>query len=780
MPGKSIHSTIAAPALATVLLFAALFLGGPLPARAVAPVTLPDMVIMVPTDAISIGADPSSGDRDLRFTHITADVGTGPFEIDPSYNPSTGLATFTQKIYNSPSPGVWSPDHSVPVAANGVWHPPSDYAFPLTKFTLNNVNADGSIGSVVATSPKTDYCITGDAFVGGVPNAPNQTSPPQSNCNDPTAPLGWSVGWGDQYDQTDAGQPIDLTGVADGTYILRATVDPQHVLTESDTNNDVTDTKLQISGTSVTVLSQTHPVTTPPSVSLSTPLPGAQVSGQVTLTASASATTPARVVSVQFLLDGQPLGSPITAPPYTYTWTVGSTSLGNHLLSARAKDSDGNMSTATPVPVVVVQPPSSGSGTGGGGGPGPTGGSGGSGPTAGGGGSGPTAGGGNSSLKVRVLKWRRGVLTLVVRGLPKHARLSVELKFAHRRPRFVNARAGRLRLRTPRPRAIVLRVFVGKRRVGKAVTLRLTKPPTVRILNPIANETLSGTVPIAAEATDDTAISSVRFSVDGRPLGKPLTHPPYAIRWNTTRATSGRHRISVLATDPTGNTANASIAVHVQNPPPPMTCFVLQADLSAEGRGVVMTPALHTAMPGETLLAFVSADGPAGPVRQTATVSEAGVSWKLAERANAAAGDSEVWIATARKVLTRAEITASLSNPGFDESLTVIAMEGVRGVGSRARASGATGAPRVAFATTAATSLVFAVGNDADRAAPRPLPTGWVQLNHWLDARTANTFWSQYTNQPTGRPGQVISVDGPGSVTGHWNMAAVELVNSGD
>ena len=112
--------------------------------------------------------------------------------------------------------------------------PPSDYRFPLTKFTLNTVQADGSLGSVVATSPKTDYCITGDAFVGGVPNTPSQTYIPASNCTDPTKPLGWSVGWGDQYDQTDAGQPIDLTGVADGTYILHAVVDPNHVLTESD------------------------------------------------------------------------------------------------------------------------------------------------------------------------------------------------------------------------------------------------------------------------------------------------------------------------------------------------------------------------------------------------------------------------------------------------------------------------------------------------------------------------------------------------------------------
>ena len=532
------------------------------------------------------------------------------------------------------------------------------------------------------------------------------------------------------------------------------------MLTESNTNNNVTDTKLQISGTNVTVLSQTHPVTTPPTVSLTSPAPGADVSRQVTLRASLSATAPATVASVQFLLDGQPLGSPVTAAPYTYTWTVGSTPAGDHLLSARAEDSDGNLGTATPVPVVVVQGPPSGGGSGGPGG---------------------TSGGGvHSTLKVRVLRWRHGVLTLVVSNLRKHARLSVELEFPHRQPRFVNAPGGRLRLRTPRPRAIVLRVFAGKRRVGKTVMIGLGRSPTVRIINPIANETLSGTVPIVADVTDNVAISSVQFWVDGRTVGRSVTHSPYVIHWRTRGAKPGRHLISVVATNATGNRASAAVVVTVRNPPPPMTCFVLQAHLTAEGHGAATTPALHTAMPGETLLAFVSADGPAGSRRQTASVSGAGVRWKLVERANERSGDSEVWTATAHTILTAGEITATLSNPGFDESLTIIAMEGVTGVGSGARASGTTGAPHLELTTSAATSLVFAVGNDWDRAVPRVLPSGWVPLDQWLDTRTGDTFWSQYTNQPTGRSGSTVAVRVTAPTTDQWNLAAVELVNSGD
>src|SRR5579875_3048872 len=197
--------------------------------RAAAParpaVTLPDLVVRVPTGAISISTDPASGDRMLRFSHITADVGSGPFELDPTYNSATGIARFTQAIYTSPSAGTWVFDHRSPVAATGVFDPPFDYDFPLTSFTLLDTS-----GNVVARSPKTDYCITGDYRLSGIPNTPTETSPPQSDCSDPTKPLGWSVGWGDEYDQTDDGQPIDLTGVPDGNYVLEGIADPDHVL----------------------------------------------------------------------------------------------------------------------------------------------------------------------------------------------------------------------------------------------------------------------------------------------------------------------------------------------------------------------------------------------------------------------------------------------------------------------------------------------------------------------------------------------------------------------
>jgi hypothetical protein len=195
--------------------------------------------------------------------------------------------------------------------------------------------------------------MTADMFVGGVPNAPGQTFIPHSNCASPSLRLGWSVGWGDRCGQAGHGQPIDLTGVPDGSYVLRGTVDPEHVLTERNPDNNVVDTRLQITGNRVTVLSQTRPTVIPPVITLTGPAGGSHVSGTVTLHASTSATAPAAVTSVQFLLDGWPLGPPRTSAPYTYAWRAGGTTRGTHQLSAQVTDSRGNMGTA-PVETVTV------------------------------------------------------------------------------------------------------------------------------------------------------------------------------------------------------------------------------------------------------------------------------------------------------------------------------------------------------------------------------------------------------------------------------------------
>jgi hypothetical protein len=95
--------------------------------------------------------------------------------------------------------------------------------------------------------------------------------------------------------------------------------------------------------------------TTPPTVSVTAPAPGATVNGTVTVSASASDNV--GVLGVQFYLDTGTLGPEDTTPPYSVPWTTTSVPNGNHTLYARARDAAGNVTTSTGVDVIVFNVP---------------------------------------------------------------------------------------------------------------------------------------------------------------------------------------------------------------------------------------------------------------------------------------------------------------------------------------------------------------------------------------------------------------------------------------
>lgn len=74
-----------------------------------------------------------------------------------------------------------------------------------------------------------------------------------------------------------------------------------------------------------------------------------------TITADASAAGLANIVSVQFYVNGNPLGSPDTTYPYAAAWTPGA--LGTYALTARATDSSGNQALSSAINVTVSAAP---------------------------------------------------------------------------------------------------------------------------------------------------------------------------------------------------------------------------------------------------------------------------------------------------------------------------------------------------------------------------------------------------------------------------------------
>lgn len=93
------------------------------------------------------------------------------------------------------------------------------------------------------------------------------------------------------------------------------------------------------------------PDTTAPSVSITSPAPGAVVDGSVTVAASASDNV--GVVGVHFRLDGVNLGSEDLTAPYSIVWDSTGASDGAHTLTAVARDAAGNTRTSPGISVTV-------------------------------------------------------------------------------------------------------------------------------------------------------------------------------------------------------------------------------------------------------------------------------------------------------------------------------------------------------------------------------------------------------------------------------------------
>ena len=89
-----------------------------------------------------------------------------------------------------------------------------------------------------------------------------------------------------------------------------------------------------------------------PSVSITAPAPGATVTSTISVTASPTST--AGITSLQFMLDGVPLGPIVTSSPYTISWNTLTASNGSHILTASSTDGNSNVATSSAVTVTVA------------------------------------------------------------------------------------------------------------------------------------------------------------------------------------------------------------------------------------------------------------------------------------------------------------------------------------------------------------------------------------------------------------------------------------------
>lgn len=293
------------------------------------------------------------------------------------------------------------------------------------------------------------------------------------------------------------------------------------------------------------------PDTTPPTVAITSPADGAQVSaGPTTVTATAS--DDFAVTEVALDVDGAQVALDASAP-YAFAWVA---TPGAHTLTTRARDSAGHVTTSAPVEVTVVDTTA---------------------PTVA-----ITAPAAGASV----------IGTVVVAASASDAGGVAEVAFLldgtaiatdAAAPYFVAwdtvpVAAG--------PHVLTARATdsAGNATTSAPVAITVTKdttPPAVAITSPADGATVAYGVAIQASASDDHELASVAFFVDGTAIGSdPVA--PYAATWDTgTDANNGPHTLTARAVDRYGNaTTSAPITVTVDNPDttPPIVVVTAPSD----------------------------------------------------------------------------------------------------------------------------------------------------------------------------------------------------------
>ncbi len=324
---------------------------------------------------------------------------------------------------------------------------------------------------------------------------------------------------------------FQLTGVAGASHVLTA------VLVRAD-HSPMTATQA-VPVSFETVL----PDTTAPVITLTTPAAGEVVANTITVTATA--TDAKGVVAVQFLLDGAPLGAEVTSSPYTATWDTRTATNASHTLSAQARDAAGNVGTvAATVRVTVNNKPPKLTITQ------------------------PAAGASIDGATIDVAYTIAGNLIGVDHV---HFRLdngsevmdmSLDGVF-----RFTGVAPGNHVLNGHLVRDNHSKIDgTDAQPVSFSTVMPDVTPPAITLTTPPAGSQLSGSVTVTAVASDDVAVASVQFLLDGADLGARDTAPPYAVSWETAATGDGPHTLTAVAFDSSGNTTMAeAVAVTVSN-----------------------------------------------------------------------------------------------------------------------------------------------------------------------------------------------------------------------
>ncbi len=205
---------------------------------------LPDL-IPLPSWGISISNTEKTGTAFLDFGATVWIGGNSPLDVEGFRVPGTGKMLAYQYFYKDGTKLIGRIRvGTMGFSAYNAWH----FNQFAQYFLLNKHKR------IVVRSRKVGFCIAPTDNVNMVLRyatwQPSYTGI-EGNCGDPSAL--WAteilpVGWGDTYVQTVPYQSFDITKIPDGTYYIEIVANPEHLLRETNTANDVSLREVIISG----------------------------------------------------------------------------------------------------------------------------------------------------------------------------------------------------------------------------------------------------------------------------------------------------------------------------------------------------------------------------------------------------------------------------------------------------------------------------------------------------------------------------------------------------
>ena len=311
------------------------------------------------------------------------------------------------------------------------------------------------------------------------------------------------------------GVQFSVDGVALGTEDTSAPYSRTwDTLTASNGTHSLTATARDAAGNTSTSTARTVTVSNgggdsqAPTVSLTAPASGAGVSGSITVTASASDNV--GVVGVQFRVDGVNFGTEDTSAPYSRTWDSSTVGNGTHSLTAVARDAAGNSTTSaarsvtvsngdSQAPTVSLSAPANGATVSG---------------------SVSVTASASDNLGVVGVQFKvDGVNFGTEDTSSPYSRSWDSLTVgngSHSLTAVARDAAGNTT--TSAARSVTVSNSTGD-----------TQSPTVSLSAPASGATVSGSVSVSANASDNVGVVGVQFRLDGNVLGSEDTTSPYSV-----------------------------------------------------------------------------------------------------------------------------------------------------------------------------------------------------------------------------------------------------------